>query len=72
MTEINDIVYANRVLLDRTGAPDNLCFLTQDYMAHVHNLSANLQLNWNMPKQVSGGWRYIGYLIRLFIMGIRY
>jgi hypothetical protein len=34
-----------QVLLDRTGAPDNLWFLAQDYLAHVHNLSANPQLN---------------------------
>jgi hypothetical protein len=35
------------VLLDRTCAPDNLWFLSQDclYLAHVHNLSANGQLN---------------------------
>jgi hypothetical protein len=34
-----------QVLLDRTGEPDNLWFLAQDYLAHVHNLSANRQLN---------------------------
>jgi hypothetical protein len=44
-----------QVLLDRTGAPDNLWFLAQDYLAHVHNLSANLQLNWKIPEQVSRG-----------------
>jgi hypothetical protein len=32
-----------QVLLDRRGAQDNLCFL-----AHVHNLSANRQLNWKI------------------------
>jgi hypothetical protein len=41
-----------QVLLDRTGAPDNLWFLAQDYVVHVHNLSANRQLNWKVPEQV--------------------
>jgi hypothetical protein len=44
-----------QVLLDRTGAPDNLWFLAQDYLSHVHNLSANCQLNWKIPEQVSRG-----------------
>jgi hypothetical protein len=44
-----------QVLLDRTGAPDNLRFLAQDYLAHVHNLSANRQLNWKIPEKVSKG-----------------
>jgi hypothetical protein len=44
-----------QVLLDRTGAPDNLWFLAQDYLAHVHNLKANRQLNWKIPEQVSRG-----------------
>jgi hypothetical protein len=34
-----------QVLLDRTGAPDILWFLAQDYLTHVHNLSANRQIN---------------------------
>jgi hypothetical protein len=36
-----------QVLLNRTGAPDNLWFffLAQDNLAHVHNLSANSQIN---------------------------
>jgi hypothetical protein len=41
--------------LDRTGAPDNLWFLAQDYLAHVLNLSANQQINWKIPEQVSRG-----------------
>jgi hypothetical protein len=41
--------------LDRTGAPDNLWFLAQDYFAHAHNQSANCQLNWKIPEQVSRG-----------------
>jgi hypothetical protein len=44
-----------QVLLDRIGAPDNLWFLVQDYLAHVNNLSANRQLNWKILEQVSRG-----------------
>jgi hypothetical protein len=44
-----------QVLLDRTVAPDNLWFLAQDYLSHVHNLSANRQLNCKIPEQVSRG-----------------
>jgi hypothetical protein len=56
--ELNGVKYLKshaQVLLDRTGAPDNLCFLAQDYLSHVHNLSANRQLNWKIPEQVSRG-----------------
>jgi hypothetical protein len=44
-----------QALLDTTGAPDNLWFLAQDYLSQVYNLSANRQLNWKIPEQVSGG-----------------
>jgi hypothetical protein len=44
-----------QVLLDRTGAPDNLWFLAKDYLSHIHILSANRQLNWKIPEQVSRG-----------------
>jgi predicted transcriptional regulator len=44
-----------QVLLDRKGAPDNLWFLAQDYLAHAHNISANRQLNWKITEQVSRG-----------------
>jgi hypothetical protein len=44
-----------QVLLDRTGTPDNLWFLAQEYLAHVHNLRENNQLNWKITKQVSRG-----------------
>jgi hypothetical protein len=44
-----------QALLDTTGAPDNLWFLAQDSLSHVYNLSANRQLNWKIPEQVSGG-----------------
>jgi hypothetical protein len=46
--ELNGVKYIKshaQVLLDRTGAPDNLWFLAQDYLAHVHNLIANHHLN---------------------------
>jgi hypothetical protein len=39
--ELNGIKYLKshaQVLLDRTGAPDILWFLAQDYLSHVHNL----------------------------------
>jgi hypothetical protein len=44
-----------QVLLDRTGAPDNLWFVTQDYLAHVQYQGAHRQLNWKIPEQVSSG-----------------
>jgi hypothetical protein len=58
--ELNGVKYLKshahaQVLLDRTGAPDNLWFLVQDYLAHVHDLNENLQLNWKIPEQVSRG-----------------
>jgi hypothetical protein len=60
--ELNGVKYLKshaQVLLDRTGGPDNLWFLAQDYLSHVHNLSANRQLNWKIPKQVSMGGHQI-------------
>jgi hypothetical protein len=64
--ELNGVKYLMshaQVLLDRTCAPDNLWFLSQDYLAHVHNLSANRQLNWKIQEQVSrgGDTRHIPY-----------
>jgi hypothetical protein len=56
--ELNGVKYLKshaQVLLDRKDAPDSLWFLAQDYLAHVHNLSANRQLNWKVPEQVSRG-----------------
>jgi hypothetical protein len=55
-----------QVLLDRTGAPDNLWFLAQDYLSHVHNLSANRQLNWKIPEQVSRGAPDIFHILMLY------
>jgi hypothetical protein len=56
--ELNGVKYLKshaQVLLDRTGAPDNLWFLAQYYLSHAHNLSENRQLNWKIPGQVSRG-----------------
>jgi hypothetical protein len=51
-----------QVLLDRTGAPDSMWFLAQDYLAHIHNLSANRQINCKIPEQVSGGTPDISHI----------
>jgi hypothetical protein len=59
-SELNGVNYLKshaQVLLDRIDAPDNLWLLAQDYLAHVHNLSANRQLNWKISGQVSRGKR---------------
>jgi hypothetical protein len=56
--ELNGVKYLKshaQVLLDRAGAPNNLWFLSQDYLAYVHNLITNRQLNWKIPEQVSTG-----------------
>jgi hypothetical protein len=56
--ELNGLKYLTshaQVILDMTGAPDNLWFLAQDYLSHVHNLSANRQLNRKIPEEVSRG-----------------
>jgi hypothetical protein len=56
--ELNGVKYLKshaQVLWDRAGAPDNLYFLAQDYLSHVHNLSANRKLNWKIPEKVSRG-----------------
>jgi hypothetical protein len=56
--ELNGVRYLKshaQVLLDRTGTPDTMWFLEQDYLAHMHNLSPNCQINWKIPEQVSGG-----------------
>jgi hypothetical protein len=67
--ELNGVKYLKshaQVLLDRTGVPDNLWFLAQDYLSHVHNLNANLQINWKMPEQVSrGGTPDISHILML-------
>jgi hypothetical protein len=70
--ELNGVKYLKshaQVLLGRTGAPDNLWFLAQDYLSHVHNLSANRQLNWKIPEQVSrweGGKPDISHILMFY------
>jgi hypothetical protein len=42
--ELNGVKYLKshaQVLLDWTGETDNLWFLVQDYLSHVHNISKN-------------------------------
>jgi hypothetical protein len=56
--ELNGLKYLKshaQALLDRTVAPDILLFLAQYFSDHDHNLSANRQLNWKIPEQVSSG-----------------
>jgi hypothetical protein len=53
-----DVKYSKshgQVLLDRTGAPDNLLVIVQDYLTQVHNISSNRQVNWKIPEQISMG-----------------
>jgi hypothetical protein len=61
--ELNGVTYLKsyaQVLLDRTDAPDNLCFLAQDYLKNVHDLIENHHLNRKISEQVSRGYtRYI-------------
>jgi hypothetical protein len=56
--ELNGVKYLKsyaKVVLNWIGAQDNLWFLSQDYLEHVHNLSANRQINWKIPEQLSKG-----------------
>jgi hypothetical protein len=68
--ELNGVKYLKshaQVFLDRKGALDNLWFLAQDYLSHVHNLSANRQLNWKIPEQVSrGGTPDISHILMFY------
>jgi hypothetical protein len=70
--ELNDVKYLKshaQVQLDRTDAPDNLWVLAQDYLSHVHNLSANRQLNWKIPEQLSreeGGTPDISHILMFY------
>jgi hypothetical protein len=46
--ELNGVKFLKshaEVFLDRTGAPDNLWFLAEDYLVHNHYLCENRQLN---------------------------
>jgi hypothetical protein len=49
--ELNDVTSLKshfQVLLFRTCAADDLSFLAQDYLAYIHDLSANRQLHWKI------------------------
>jgi hypothetical protein len=53
LAELNFVKYHKshaQVMLDRIRVPENLLLIVQDYLAHVHNLSANCQLNWEIPE----------------------
>ena len=42
-------------------------FLAQNYLAQVHNLSANRQINWKIPEQVSrGGTPDISHILMFY------
>jgi hypothetical protein len=45
----------DQLLLNTTGAPDPMSFLAQDYLAHVHNLGTNRQIDWKISQQISKG-----------------
>jgi hypothetical protein len=69
--ELNVVKYLKshaQALLDKTGAPGNLWFLAQDYLAHVHNLSANLQPNYKIPEKISweGGTSDISHILMFY------
>jgi hypothetical protein len=66
--ELNGVKYLKshaQVLLDRTVEPDNLCFLAQNSLAHVHNLSANRRLI--SYQEEIWGTRHIPYPDVLFV-----
>jgi hypothetical protein len=69
--ELNGVKYLKlhaQVLLDRSGAPDTMWFLAQDYLAHIHNLRANRQNNWKIQNRFQGrNDRYFPYLHVLFV-----
>jgi hypothetical protein len=69
--ELNGVKYLKshaQILMDRTGAPDNLWFLAQDYLVNVDKLSANCQLNCKIPEQVSkGGTPDISQIVSIWI-----
>jgi hypothetical protein len=68
-TELNGVKYLKshaQGLMDRIGSPNNLWFLAQDYLSHVHNLSTNRQLNWKILEQVSGGTPDISHILMFY------
>jgi hypothetical protein len=70
-TELNGVKYLKshaQVLLDRTGAPDNLWFLAQDYLSHVHDLSTNRQLNGKYQNRYQRGRPDISHILMFDIL----
>jgi hypothetical protein len=45
----------DQFLQDRAGAPDSMCLLAQDYLAHARNLGANSQIDWENSELISKG-----------------
>lgn len=45
----------SQVLLDRTGAPENLWLLACEYIADVHNVCADESLNHQIPRELRHG-----------------
>ena len=45
----------SRVLMDRSGAPDNLWFACHAYISEVYNCCANEKIQWQTPYQRSRG-----------------
>ena len=45
----------SEILMNQSGAPEHLWFLCHQYLADVHNVSANPSNNYQIPNQVSGG-----------------
>jgi hypothetical protein len=72
LAELNGVKYLKshtQVLLDTTVPPDNLSFLTQDYLSHAHDLNVNHQPNWKIPEQVSrgsGGTSDISHIVMFY------
>jgi hypothetical protein len=53
LAELNGAKYLRshaQVLLDITSIQDSIWFLAQDYLAQVHNLSTNRQIDWKIPE----------------------
>jgi hypothetical protein len=42
-----------QILFDRSVAPDSMWFSAQYYLAIVHNLSGNRQIDWKITEQFS-------------------
>ena len=68
--ELNGVKFLKshaQLLSDRTGEPGTMWFQAQDYLANIHNLSANRQINWQIPQQVSrGGTPDISHILMFY------